>query len=110
VYSFFVPWLTPNVFVLINIIRVPWDFFHPILGICPVRSGMAENGIIPGANIYHPEVNSSIGSSIGRIDKEYIRDLYSFAAELYTKYNYKPFFNASVLRNSLANEYYEGLL
>ena len=29
-------------------------------------------------------------------------------AELYHKYNYKPFFDAGVLRNSLANEVYEG--
>lgn len=30
--------------------------------------------------------------------------------ELYYKYDYKPFFDAGVLRNSLANEVYEGLL
>jgi hypothetical protein len=71
---------------------------------------MAENGIIPGANIYHAEVNSAIGTGIGRVKKEYITELYSFATDLYQKYNYKPFFNASVLRNSLANEFYEGLL
>jgi hypothetical protein len=71
---------------------------------------MAENGIIPGANIYHAEVGSILGKTIGRIDKNYIHDLYTFAAELYQKYNYKPFFNASVLRNSVANECYEGLL
>ncbi len=71
---------------------------------------MAENGIIPGANIYHAEVKSIIGNSTGVIDKNYISRLYSYAAELYSKYNYKPFFDASVLRNSLANEFYEGLL
>lgn len=71
---------------------------------------MAENGIIPGANIYHAEVRSAIGNSTGIIDKEYIIRLYSYAAELYKKYDYKPFFDASVLRNSLANEFYEGLL
>lgn len=71
---------------------------------------MAENGIIPGANIYHAEVKSVIGSSLGTIDKDYIRRLYSYAAELYHKYDYQPFFDASILRNSLANEFYEGLL
>lgn len=91
-----------------------WSNF--VAGLVPVenmKAGfrfMAENGIIPGANIYHAEVNSAIGRNVGRIDHEYVRELYSFAAELYEKYDYKPFFNASVLRNSLANEFYEGLL
>ena len=82
-------------------------------GIDDMKAGfsfMAERGIIPGANIYHAEVNSAIGRSIGTIDHEYVKKLYSFAAELYHKYDYKPFFNASVLRNSLANEFYEGWL
>ena len=35
---------------------------------------------------------------------------YKYAAELYYKYDYKPFFDAGVLRNSLANEVYEGLI
>ena len=71
---------------------------------------MAENGIIPGANIYHAEVRSVIGNSLGVIDTGYVKQLYSYAAELYHKYGFKPFFDASVLRNSLANEFYEGLL
>jgi len=91
-----------------------WSNF--VAGITPLedlKSGfvfMAEHGIVPGANIYHAEVNSVLGTSPGRVKKEYIANLYSFASELYKKYNYKPFFNASVLRNSLANEFYEGLL
>jgi hypothetical protein len=91
-----------------------WSNF--VAGITPLEdikagfSYMAENGVVPGANIYHAEVGSSIGASLGEIKKEYIHELYSFAAELYVKNNYKPFFNASILRNSLANEYYEGLL
>jgi hypothetical protein len=91
-----------------------WSNF--VAGITPLedlKAGftfMAENGIIPGANIYHAEVNSAIGANIGRVKKEYIAQLYSFAANLYQKHNYKPFFNVSVLRNSLANEFYEGLL
>ncbi len=71
---------------------------------------MAEHGIVPGANIYHAEVGSVIGKRLGRIDEEYILELYRYASELYHKYNYKPFFDAGVLRNSLANEVYEGLL
>jgi hypothetical protein len=91
-----------------------WSNF--VAGITPLEdlqagfTFMAEQGVIPGANIYHAEVNSVLGASSGRLKKEYIAGLYSFAAELYQKYNYKPFFNASVLRNSLANEFYEGLL
>ena len=91
-----------------------WSNF--VAGLVPIEdmkagfSFMAERGIIPGANIYHAEVNSAIGRSIGTIDHEYVKKLYSFAAELYHKYDYKPFFNASVLRNSLANEFYEGWL
>ena len=45
-----------------------------------------------------------------KVDEEYILELYRYASELYHKYNYKPFFDAGVLRNSLANEVYEGLL
>ena len=91
-----------------------WSNF--VAGLVPVddlKAGfqfMAENGIVPGANIYHAEVNSVIGRNIGQIKKDYIREIYSFAAELYRQYGYKPYFNASVLRNSLANEFYEGLL
>lgn len=91
-----------------------WSNF--VAGLVPVedmKAGfqfMAENGIVPGANIYHAEVNSVIGRSKGSIKRDYIREIYNFAAELYRKYNYKPYFNASILRNSLANEFYEGLL
>ncbi|MBQ7215728.1 MAG: hypothetical protein IJS39_07060 [Synergistaceae bacterium] len=91
-----------------------WSNF--VAGLVPVddlKAGfqfMAENGIVPGANIYHAEVNSVIGKNIGMIKKDYIRKIYSFAAELYRQYEYRPYFSASVLRNSLANEFYEGLL
>lgn len=91
-----------------------WSNF--VAGIVPVedmKAGfqfMAENGILPGANIYHAEVSSAIGKNIGIIGHDYIKELYSYATELYLKYDYKPYFNASVLRNSLANEFYEGLL
>lgn len=59
---------------------------------------------------YHAEVGSIIGNSLGRIDENYVLGLYRHASELYYKYDYKPFFDAGVLRNSLANEVYEGLL
>lgn len=91
-----------------------WSNF--VAGLVPIedmKDGfryMAENGIIPGANIYHAEVRSVIGNSLGVIDTDYVKQLYSYAAELYHKYGFKPFFDASVLRNSLANEFYEGLL
>lgn len=91
-----------------------WSNF--VAGIVPIedmKQGfkfMAEHGIIPGANIYHSEVGSYIGKSLGRIDENYILELYRYASELYYKYDFKPFFNTSILRNSLANEVYEGLL
>lgn len=91
-----------------------WSNF--VAGIVPLEdlkkgfTFMAEHGIIPGANIYHAEVGSVIGNSLGRIDEEYVLGLYRHAAELYYKYDYKPFFDMGVLRNSLANEVYEGLL
>jgi hypothetical protein len=91
-----------------------WSNF--VAGIVPLEdmkkgfTFMAERGIIPGANIYHAEVGSMIGKKLGRIDENYVLDLYKHAAELYHKYDYKPFFDAGVLRNSLANEVYEGLL
>jgi hypothetical protein len=71
---------------------------------------LAEKGVIPGANIYHPDVGSVISNSISSPSEAYIIELYMHASELYHRYDYKPFFDASVLRNSLANEAYEGLL
>lgn len=91
-----------------------WSNF--VAGIVPLEdfkdgfTFMAERGIIPGANIYHAEVGSIIGNSLGRIDENYVLGLYRHASELYYKYDYKPFFDAGVLRNSLANDVYEGLL
>ena len=89
------------------------NFVAGIIPLADIKEGfkfMAEHGIVPGANIYHAEVGSSIGKSMGTIDENYIRDLYSYAAELYHKFGYKPYFDAAVLRNSLANEFYEELL
>lgn len=70
---------------------------------------MASMGVVPGANIYHPEVGSILGNSIPSPNEEYILGLYRYAAELYHRFDMVPYFNASVLRNSLANEAYEGL-
>jgi len=66
--------------------------------------------VIPGANVYHPDVGSLSGNSIHSPSEDYIVELYKHAASLYHKCGYKPFFDATVLRNSLANEAYEGLL
>lgn len=91
-----------------------WSNF--VAGLVPIddmKKGflyMAEHGIIPGANLYHAEVGSKIGNSIGTLSKDYVIELYSYAAELYNKFGYKPFFNTGILRNSLSNEFYEGLL
>ena len=62
----------------------------------------------PGANIYHAEVDSFLGNRLGKISEEYVLELYKYAAKLYHEYGFHPFFDAGVLRNSLANEAYEG--
>ena len=91
-----------------------WSNF--VAGLVPledIKKGfqfMAEHGIVPGANLYHAEVGSVIGKSLGRIDEQFVLSVFGYAVELYHKYGYKPFFNTSVLRNSLTNEIYEGLL
>ena len=71
---------------------------------------MAIRGVVPGANVYHPEVGSVLGDTIPSPDENYIRELYLYASELYHQYDYRPFFDESVLRNSLANEAYMGWL
>lgn len=91
-----------------------WSNF--VAGLVPldeIKEGfrfMAKHGIVPGANLYHAEVGSAIGKTLGRIDEQFVLNVFGYAAELYHKYGYKPFFNTSVLRNSLTNEIYEGLL
>ncbi len=93
--------------------RVWSNFVAGIVPLEDLRAGfafMTDHGIVPGANIYHAEVGSAIGRSLGTVDKDYITGLYRFAAELYHRHGFKPYFDAAVLRNSLANEFYEGLL
>lgn len=59
-----------------------WSNF--VFGIVPmsdIKAGfnfMAEHGIIPGANIYHAEVGSKIGKSLGTISEKSILELYCF--------------------------------
>lgn len=89
------------------------NFVAGFLPLDDIKAGfkfMAERGIVPGANIYHAEVGSVLGMRPGIFDEKYILDLYKYAAELYDKYDFQPYFDAGVLRNSLANEVYEGLL
>lgn len=87
-----------------------------VAGLVPLKdqkdgfTAMTERGVIPGANVYHPDVGSPFGNSIPSPSEDYIVELYQHAAELYHKCDFKPFFDAAVLRNSLANEAYEGLL
>lgn len=73
-------------------------------------TALAQRGVIPGANIYHPDVGSPFGNTISSPSEDYIIRLYKHAAELYHKHGYKPFFDTAVLRNSLANEAFEDLL
>jgi len=69
---------------------------------------MANKGVIPGANIFHPDQGAILGKSLKSPSYEYIIELYHHAAELYHEKGYKPFFNESSLRNSLANEAFNG--
>lgn len=89
------------------------NFVAGIYPLADLKAGflfMAERGIVPGANLYHAEVGSVLGRTPGIIDEEYILELYNYAAELYAKYGFQPYFDTGVLRNSLANEAFEGLL
>ena len=61
----------------------------------------------PGPYIFSKYINDSTTCSNPTYSA---LGLYRHASELYYKYDYKPFFDAGVLRNSLANEVYEGLL
>lgn len=91
-----------------------WSNF--VAGVVPaedIKSGfrfMAKNGIVPGANLYHAEVESVIGKTKGTFDENFVLEIFRYVVELYYQYGYKPFFDKSVLRNSLTNEIYEGLL
>jgi len=69
---------------------------------------MAKMGVVPGANIFHPDVGSVLGTKRKSPSPEYIIELYKHAAKLYHKYGYKPYFDEKCLRNSLANEAYLG--
>jgi len=71
---------------------------------------MAELGVVPGANVFHPDVGAILGQQMKSPPEDYIIKLYRFVAKLYHKYKYLPFFNEKVLRNSLANEAYNGWL
>ena len=90
-----------------------WSNF--VAGIVPIENYkegfkfLAEHGIVPGANVYCAE-SYSIGNPLRTINEDYVLDLYRYGNDLYNKYGYKPYFNTLVLRNSLANEVFEGLL
>lgn len=69
---------------------------------------MAKMGVVPGANIFHPDVGSVLGTKRKSPSPEYIIELFRHAAKLYHKYGYKPYFDEKCLRNSIANEAYLG--
>lgn len=87
-----------------------------VAGIVPLEDLMegfnviSEMGVIPGANIYHPEVDTELGENSISPDEDFILRIYAHAADIYHRLGYKPFFDTGILRNSLANEMYEGLL
>ncbi len=69
---------------------------------------MAKMGVVPGANIFHPDVGSILGTKRKSPSPEYIIELFKHAAKLYHRYGYKPYFDEKCLRNSIANEAYLG--
>ena len=71
-------------------------------------TAMAEMGVIPGANVFHADIGAVLGTKLKSPTPEYIIDLFHHASDLYHQYGYKPFFSESVLRNSIANEAYNG--
>jgi hypothetical protein len=70
-------------------------------------TSMGNLGVIPGANVFHPDVGAVLGKKLKSPSYSYIVDLYRHAAKIYHEKGYKPFFSESSLRNSLANEAYK---
>lgn len=72
---------------------------------------MADLGVVPGANIFHVDPGTvAERDGLNGPDMNFILDMYYSLGEIYHEYGYKPFFNEGVLRNSLANEVYNGWL
>lgn len=72
---------------------------------------MADQGVVPGANIFHLDPKAvGVKLNLKEPSEDYVLEMYSCLSELYKEYGYKPFFSESVLRNSLANEMYKGWL
>ncbi|MFH0978226.1 MAG: radical SAM protein [Candidatus Woesearchaeota archaeon] len=69
---------------------------------------MANMGVVPGANIFHPDRGAIFGRKLKSPPYDYIINLYRHASDIYHEKGYKPFFSESSLRNSLANEAYKG--
>lgn len=90
------------------------NFVGGISSIEEIKKGfhyMADLGVVPGANILHVDPKA-LGATSGLEEpsKKYVMEMYECLCDVYYKYNYKPFFSASVLRNSLSNEMYNGWL
>jgi hypothetical protein len=84
-------------------------------GISPIknlREGfkyLADLGVVPGSNIFH--LDPSVPATKLGLDEpseDYVYSLYGSLNEIYQTYHFHPFFSASVLRNSLSNEFYNG--
>lgn len=72
---------------------------------------MADLGVVPGANIFHVDPGTvAEKDGLTSPDMNFILDMYYSLSEIYHEYGYKPYFNEGVLRNSLANEVYNGWL
>ncbi|MBC8495271.1 hypothetical protein H8D36_03905 [archaeon] len=69
---------------------------------------MGDLGVIPGANVFHPDVGAKLGTKLKSPSYDYIVELYRHAAKIYHEKGFLPFFTEASLRNSLANEAFKG--
>lgn len=90
-----------------------WTNF--VLGLEPLSvlieqcSIIAQEGIVPSANVFHCDS----GSRLCRLEPPSIKSIIVFfnrLADIYQKYHLKPFYCAKALRTSLANEAFAGRL
>lgn len=84
-------------------------------GISPIRKlkdgfrYMADLGVVPGANIFHIDPSAPAAKlGLTQPTEDYVLEMYYELGKIYKEYDYSPFFSHSVLRNSLANEVFNG--
>lgn len=72
---------------------------------------MADMGVVPGANIFHVDPSAPAAKlGLTQPTEDYVLEMYHELGKIYREYGYRPYFSHSVLRNSLANEVFNGWL